>query len=102
MQGVQVSRVVDRSERLDVGAGDRETAQDARPAGSRSIPDRDSMPAGTTAVLGTSPPPLATAQSSATHVIVASVTCTQTMSDGRWSSYWTLPTSPWAASSRQK
>ena len=44
-------------------------------------------------------PTSAHVHSATSQVSVARTTCTHTMSAGRCSSYWTLPTSPWAATS---
>ena len=67
-----------------------------RPAPARGT--RPRTPAGTSTARGARRPATATAHRTVSQVAVASVTCTQTMSEGSLSSYWTLPTSPWAAS----
>ena len=70
-----------------------------RPTSSSSRSPAGGPPAGTSTARGASRPAAATAHSNASHVTVARQTWTQTISLGSFSSYWTLPTSPWAARS---
>src|SRR5207244_1001816 len=90
-------------------AGERGRGREKRDGGGGTKGDGDAGDGATlcaaavrvnAAAAGARRPADATLTSTASQVQVASATWTQTISDGRPVSYWTKPTTPWAASSR--